>query len=93
MSDTWTEIQEHKRRQDILRDRLQRRRRERQGIGGQENDLSGLLSPIYLYVMVCNQALISRENKKTSRKGLISSTPKYFRVDSLFSSLYALIGF
>jgi len=51
MSDTWTEIQEHKRRQDSLRDRLQRRRRERQGIGGQENDLSGLLSPIYLYML------------------------------------------
>ena len=44
MSDTWTEIQEHKRRQESLRDRLQRRRRERQGIGGQDSDLSGLYS-------------------------------------------------
>lgn len=45
MSDTWTEIQEHKRRQESLRDRLQRRRRERQGIGGQDSDLSGTLTP------------------------------------------------
>lgn len=45
MSDTWTEIQEHKRRQDELRDRLQRRRKERQGIGVQDSDLSGLFSP------------------------------------------------
>ena len=41
MSDTWTEIQEHKRRQESLRDRLQRRRKERQGIGVQDSDLSG----------------------------------------------------
>ena len=46
MSDTWTEIQEHKRRQESLRDRLQRRRRERQGIGAQDGDLSGLYSTI-----------------------------------------------
>ena len=43
MSDTWTEIQEHKRRQESLRDRLQRRRKERRGIGVQDSDLSGLL--------------------------------------------------
>ncbi|RMX43063.1 hypothetical protein pdam_00015271 [Pocillopora damicornis] len=33
MSDTWTEIQEHKRRQERFRDRLQRRMRDRQGRG------------------------------------------------------------
>lgn len=41
MSDTWTEIQEHKRRRESLRNRLQQRRRERQGIGVQDNDSSG----------------------------------------------------
>jgi len=45
MSDTWTEIQEHKRRQESLRDRLQRRRKERQGIGVQDSDLSGTSTP------------------------------------------------
>ncbi|CAH3147106.1 unnamed protein product [Porites evermanni] len=45
MSDTWTEIQEHKRRQESLRDRLQRRRKERQGIGVQDSELSGTSTP------------------------------------------------
>lgn len=45
MSDTWTEIQEHKRRQESLRDRLQRRRKERQGIGVQESNLTGVSTP------------------------------------------------
>ncbi|XP_031561596.1 N6-adenosine-methyltransferase subunit METTL3-like [Actinia tenebrosa] len=38
MSDTWSDIQEHKRRQESLRERLQKRRRERQGINAGEGD-------------------------------------------------------
>ncbi|XP_068701362.1 N6-adenosine-methyltransferase subunit METTL3-like isoform X1 [Montipora capricornis] len=45
MSDTWTEIQEHKRRQDSLRDRLHRRRKERQVFGVQDTDTSGISTP------------------------------------------------
>jgi len=30
-TDTWNNIQEHKRKQETLRERLQKRRRERQG--------------------------------------------------------------
>ncbi|KXJ16420.1 N6-adenosine-methyltransferase 70 kDa subunit [Exaiptasia diaphana] len=38
MSDTWSDIQEHKRRQESLRERLAKRRRERQGINVSEGD-------------------------------------------------------
>jgi hypothetical protein len=30
--DTWSELQAHKKRQDSLRERIQRRKKERQGI-------------------------------------------------------------
>ena len=42
MSDTWTEIQEHKRRRESLRDRLSRRRQERKGLSVQDTDTLGL---------------------------------------------------
>lgn len=38
MSDTWSDIQKHKRRQESLRERLQRRRKDRQGLGLGDND-------------------------------------------------------
>ena len=38
MSDTWSDIQEHKRRQESLRERLQRRRKERQGLSDQASE-------------------------------------------------------
>lgn len=41
MSDTWTEIQEHKRRQGSLRDHLSRRRQERKGLSVQDTDTLG----------------------------------------------------
>ena len=63
MSDTWTEIQEHKRRQESLRDRLQRRRRERQGIGGQDSDLSGLYDGTNLYGEPSALVLVTYERK------------------------------
>ena len=32
LGDTWSELQAHKKRQDSLRERIQRRKKERQGI-------------------------------------------------------------
>ena len=64
MSDTWTEIQEHKRRQESLRDRLQRRRRERQGIGVQDIDLSGLQPHSFRSRDVNTYALLTKREVK-----------------------------
>lgn len=77
MSDTWTEIQEHKRRQESLRDRLQRRRKERQGIGVQDSELSGTSTP-----PPENTSAIPAEGSVTSNK----PPDKVVKVDPLLEN-------